>query len=109
MVGCRAGLVHPAVVSEHKTISEVTSIMCNGNVRGEERKTEIWEGNDYKDKVRERKMEQRRKERDGQAVTEKLPLKSVWEEEESQGQATGWAWPGPRGQGLPLSAAPGHC
>lgn len=57
MVGCRVGLVYSVVVSEYKIILEVIFIMCNGNVRGEERKIEIWEGNDYKDKVRERKME----------------------------------------------------
>lgn len=58
-----------------------------------------------KKKVRERRK--RRKERDGQAVTEKPPMKNAWEED-SQRQATGWAWPGPRGWGLLLSVAPGH-
>lgn len=41
----------------------------------------MWEGNIYQEKVRKRETEKRRKERHGQAVTEKPPLKNVWEEE----------------------------
>lgn len=69
----------------------------------------MWEGNMYQEKVREKEKGQGRKERRGQAVTEKPPVKDAWEEEESQGQVAGWAWPGPGGEGLPLSTALGHC
>lgn len=55
------------------------------------------------------KKRQRRKERHGQVVTEKPPLKNAREEEEGLGPVAAWAWPGPGGQGLPLSMAPGHC
>lgn len=34
----RAGLVHRAVIGEPETVSEVTSIPCNGNVREKEGK-----------------------------------------------------------------------
>ena len=57
---------------------------------------------------------ERRKERDGQAVTEKPLMKNVWEEEDGRGQAMGRAWPGPGGCCLPLStplvtAVPREC
>lgn len=68
----------------------------------------MWEGNIYQEKVRKRETEKRRKERHGQAVTEKPPLKNVWEEEgvrTSGRMGLAWAWRA----GLTVPLGPCHC
>lgn len=61
----------------HKAVLEVTSIPWNGNIREEERKTGIWEGNNYQEEARERETGKRKEGRHAQAVTEKPPLKNA--------------------------------